>query len=475
MKALLLALLISPLCAQTPCAISGTVIDQLSGRPVVHAKVFAQSGDTDDQDEPLPAVRRLSDASGHFCFERLTTGSYTIIASKAGYLEAKYGASHPSSAALRVEVESGQPVPPLVLKMEPQTVIGGVVTDSDGDPVSFAEVRLWKRSRLGDRPSTVNAREADDRGNFRLSKLAPGTYYISATVQRWPRSGEMISRTSANSLDNNGQPFPEREIETFYRASLTIREATPVTVKAGQEISGVTIPIQKAPSRRIMGRVLWDVQASENPMIWLVRPNEGLNGTIRLEKDGSFHAEGLAPGVYTLMAQGPNQRLSAHKEVDVTAGDADGILLEPVETFELKVSLHVEGSKAELHMDFLTLMPHDSPNGQSGAENDDGTWQFGSLQPDVYHLFFWPKSDEYYVKRVVLDGTVQEGTTLDLRGHRPQSAEVVLAPSTSSVTGQVSNRKDAVPASTLVLMKETVDDDAMTWRIEAAAAGGHFA
>ncbi|MBV9227370.1 MAG: carboxypeptidase regulatory-like domain-containing protein [Acidobacteriaceae bacterium] len=441
MKALLLTLFVPPLAAQTTCAISGIVMDEISGRPVAQAKIFAQSDEADDQDEPLPAVRRLSDANGHFCFERLTLDSYTITANKAGYLDVKYGAQHPNSPALPVDVEADRPVPPLLIKMTPQAVISGVVTDSDGDPVSFAQVQIWKRSRLRDRPSTFNALEADDGGNFRLSKLAPGTYYISATLQRWPHFREMISRTDANSLDNHGQAFPEREVETFYKASLSLLEATPVMVKAGQEMTGITISIQKAPSRRITGRVSWDVQASGNSMIWLVRPNEGLNGIIHLEKDGSFHAEGLTPGVYTIMTQAPNQQVSARKEVGVTAGNADGVLLEPVETFTLQVSLHVEGSKVSLPVDGLTLRSQHNPNSQSGQESDNGTWQFSSLQPDVYHLFFWPKSDQYYVKRVLLDGSVQEGDALDLRGHRPHTVQFVLAASTSSITGQVTNGK----------------------------------
>jgi len=473
MKTLLLALFVPLLGAQTTCAISGIVVDEMSGRPVAQAKIFARSDETNDQDEPLPAIRRLSDVNGHFCFERLTPDSYTITANKAGYLDMKYGAQHPNSPALPVDVEANRPVPPLLIKMTPQAVISGVVTDSDGDPVSFAQVQIWKRSRLRDHPSISNALEADDGGNFRLSKLAPGTYYISAALQRWPHLREMISRTNANSLDSHGQPFPEREVETFYKASLTIREATPVTVKAGQEVTDITISIQKAPSRRITGRVSWDVQASGSPMIWLVRSNDGLNGTVKLEKDGSFHVEGLTPGVYTIMAQAPNQHVSAHKQVDVTAGDADGILLEPVQTFELQVSLHVEGSKAALPLDGLILSSQHSPNGQSGQENDDGTWQFSILQPDVYHLLFWPKSDKYYVKRVLLDGTVQKGSALDLRGRRPQTVEFVLSTSTSSITGQVTNGKETIPASTAVLMEETADNATLS-RIEAVAAGGQF-
>lgn len=474
MKALLLALFVSPLIAQTTCALSGTVVDEISGRPVAQAKLFAQSDEADDEEEPSPAVRRISNTNGHFCFERLTRGSYTITASKAGYLDRKYGAQHPNSPALPVDVEAGRPIPLLLMKMTPQAIISGAVTDADGDPVSFAQVQIWKRSRLRDRPSISNSLEADEQGNFRLSRLAPGTYYVSATVQRWPHLREMISRTNANSLDDHGQPFPEREVETFYKASLTIREATPVTVKAGQEITGVTISIQKAPSRRITGRVSWDVPASGNPVIWLVRPNEGLNGTVPLEKDGSFHAEGLTPGVYTITAQAPNQQASARKQVDVTAGDADGVLLEPVQTFKLQVSLHVEGSKVGLSVDALMLMSQHNPNSQAGQETDDGSWQFSSLQPDVYHLFFWPKSDKYYVKRVLLDGSVQEGSALDLRGRRPQTVEFVLTASRSSITGQVTNGKGAVPASTVVLMKAADDDDAMAWRIEAVAAGGQF-
>jgi hypothetical protein len=300
------ALLLTPvLAAQEMCVISGTVVDAVGDRPVGHVRVFAGSADAVAQDAGGPAVLRFTNAAGHFCFERLSEGSYKITAQKAGYLDATFGQQHANSPGLPVKVDSERASrPSLFLKIMPQAVISGVVTDANGDPVSHAQIRLWRRSILKEGgPSQVVAKQADEQGRFRLWQIAPGAYYLSVLPPSL--SPEKMIRDKIDSLDSFGHPFRELPVETFYKGALTIGNATPIALKAGQEITGLAIAMQNAPLRHIAGRIEWDVSHGGLPQRWLLRSNEGLTGIIEVEKDGHFHIEGLVPGAYSLIASSP--------------------------------------------------------------------------------------------------------------------------------------------------------------------------
>jgi hypothetical protein len=344
------------------------------------------------------------------------------------------------------------------------------VTDADGDPIPYGQVRLYKRLVSQGAPSNVSSEWADEAGHFRLWGLAPGTYYISA-LPELPETGKM-RRPDTNSLDTSGHPFREREVETFYKAALTMANATPIVIKAGQEITDITIPIQKASSRRISGRISWDVHATGLPQIWLMAMSEGLRLTATVEKDGHFHAEGLTPAVYTLFAFAQNlERPPRQEQIDVTERDVDGILLQPSDPVEIKVAVHLEGSKAAPPFDELVLSSKNRPYSQGARASEDGTWHFSNLPPDSYNLGFWPKPNHYFVKAVLIDGERQSGDTLDFSARFPQTIEAVLALSTGSITGAVTNGKELVPASTILLMSEATEE---TVKVERLPAGGRF-
>jgi hypothetical protein len=455
------------LAAQGMCAISGTVVDVITARPVPQVKVFA--GSPADQGESPPPVRRLTNGKGEFCFEHLSAGGYKIVGKKLGYLDITYGEQHANGPALPVIVSADRATEPIVLKIMPQATITGVITDADGDPVPFGQVRVYKRLLQGTL-SEVNSEWADEQGHFRLWGIAPGTYYISA-LPAFLNPGKM-SRTDNMALDSSGHPVREREVETFYKGALAIAGATPLAIKAGQETTGIVIPIQKASSRRISGRVSWDVQSAGLPQIWMAILNENLHAAATVEKDGRFHADGLTPGVYTLFAYTPNMGRSSHRQqVDVTERDAEGILLQPDEPVDINVSVQLDGSTTPLAFDEVAVGGKNSSNGFGSRLNEDGKWHFGRLPPDVYHFSFWPNPDHYFVKAILIDGEPQAGNLLDLSARMPQAIEVVLALSTGVITGSVTNGQEPVPAVTIVLMNETTQETA---KLERVPAGGQF-
>jgi hypothetical protein len=152
----------------------------------------------------------------------------------------------------------------------------------------------------------VAAKTTDDRGEYRLFWLKPGDYFVAAT----PRQGAAAP------------PSPqEAYVKSFHPNAASITKAIPVSVKIGDERSGIDIEIQSVPSLKVSGQVVSTLPAREQtgrgPLaaaatLMLLRrdtsiPDDatarmvgtvGLNGSI-----GNFEVTGLLPGSYDLYAR----------------------------------------------------------------------------------------------------------------------------------------------------------------------------
>ena len=72
------------------------------------------------------------------------------------------------------------------LKLTPQSVIAGHVFDEDGDPVQSVNIEVWRYTYPRGRRQLTQAQNGstNDLGEFRISNLSPGRYYVSATARR---------------------------------------------------------------------------------------------------------------------------------------------------------------------------------------------------------------------------------------------------------------------------------------------------
>ena len=83
----------------------------------------------------------------------LAPGQYRLKGHRNGYLDAYYGARRPGRGGTVIVLEAGQELKDLQVKLAPFGVISGTVRDTDGEPMSGAEVVLYRQSYYGDRPS----------------------------------------------------------------------------------------------------------------------------------------------------------------------------------------------------------------------------------------------------------------------------------------------------------------------------------
>src|ERR1035438_8737765 len=166
------------LLAQEPpprLSVAGVVIST-AGDPVRKAIVILRA-----KDEAGISYTADSDANGRFVVYDVQPGAYAVSADRQGFMSDTDGA--PGAPPPSLKVEAGQSVTDVKIKLVPLGVITGRVVDDEGDPVRGAQVQAMAYTyQAGKRQlRSVDQISANDKGEFRLFGLRPGTIYLRAS------------------------------------------------------------------------------------------------------------------------------------------------------------------------------------------------------------------------------------------------------------------------------------------------------
>ena len=346
---LLAAATMSRLPAESPKgSIEGKVVDAKTNAPVKKAAVTMQGGmlfrtvgQTPSQTLPFTA---LTDAEGNFAFHDVEAGSYQIQVQHQAY------PSLPGQSfrALSVFLGRGQTLKGVTVKLTPQAVIAGRVLDEDGAPVQGAQVSVLRRDesrRGGGLWASAGWAQTDDIGEYRVARLAAGSYLVRAT---WRENGP--------TMYYRNQPLPSGPesayVPTHYPSATNADAAKVVTVEMGAEVRGIDIRLQKARTVRLRGHVegmpaVTDGTGRTMPWITLI-PRSGTrfdfssgSTPATMSFDGTFEIRGVVPGAYLLVAQSqPNTMpaVAAAQPIEVSDKPIEGIVL------RLSATRDVEGT-----------------------------------------------------------------------------------------------------------------------------------
>lgn len=269
--------------------VTGRVIDA-SGAPIATAIVSANGAGLAAAAQP---ARVLTDSDGRYFFNNLAVGSYTITATKPGWLAGGFGKLWWGGATVPVELTANERRGNVDLTLWKNAVISGRIVDEAGEPMVHVDVRVVQtRFVAGRRQSSFGARAlTDDRGIFRFSSLTPGDYLIvvpvgvlsqpstfgsvfdqsflqtmttigaaplqieQATV---PAGGgkslftSLLSMPVAPPADGVWQTYAT----TFYPSTTTVGSATVVRVNAGEERDGLTVVMRPTSTVAVSGQVV---------------------------------------------------------------------------------------------------------------------------------------------------------------------------------------------------------------------------
>jgi protocatechuate 3,4-dioxygenase beta subunit len=422
------------------CVVSGRVTNAVTGEPVGKAKLHlrpssGEKAEAQADNEPARhAYFTWSDGDGSFEFTGIEAGSYDLSGDHLGFISTQYGSKKRGQMGATLLARAGHPITGLTFALVPGAVISGKVTDDNGDPVPEARVQIMMQTWESGKARYAgwwSENSADDRGEFRISGIEPGTYVLSAQMRRSFRGG----------TEMDGKPQTSF-VTTFFPAVASAESATPIHLQPGQEISGLEIRLHAVPSFHIRGRIAGAGDGAKSGRLMLSIKSEanegfGFRGFAQVKEDGTFDASGMAPGAYQLTATflGKNGQMEtvSSQPVMVTSQDINDVTLAPQPVISVHGLVRVTGTSppgakpwnpSRFHVTLVTADMYGKPAGTSASTKADGSFTVENVAQRVYRLETSGAPDGAYLQPVRFNGEAVPSQKLDLT--RSTSGDLVL-------------------------------------------------
>ena len=370
-------------------SISGQVVNDEEQPKAVRRAIVTLNGP-----DLRPSRGAITDDEGRFTIANLPPGRVTLTVTRASFITSVYGAKRPGRPGTAISLRAGEAVTGLVVKAWRGAAIAGILRDDTGAPVEGIPVSVVAARTngtftgpgavmtLSNNPATTN-----DLGEFRIFGLPPGTYVISATpspggggAMRAMNDAEVdavfdavrrrMAATAKGPEPELPRPFTYAPI--YFPGTPILSQATPITLTAGQEHTGLEFALQRVATSMVEGVVSRsDGQSPAGATVQMtaVAPlgpfatDSPLVLQATAAPNGSFQIPQVPPGDYTLVARAGTggAALWGSESVSISGADVNSvaIALEPGATVSGRVRFDGATAKppADLTRIRVTLMP----------------------------------------------------------------------------------------------------------------------
>ena len=429
--------------------IRGRVLAADTGQPL--RKVFIRAG----SQEPREGRVATTDVDGHYELKELPAGRYTLNASKGSFVSLAYGQLRPFEPGKPIEIADGQILEKVDFSLPRGAIITGRIVDEFGEPVADAQVAPMRFVNQGGRrrlQPSGRMSMTNDIGEYRIFGLPPGQYYISASL----RSGMgMGMAMNAQSDDRSGYA------PTYYPGTMNSAEAAKLTLGIGQTLNDINVTLIPTRVATVTGTVV-DTQGRplSGGMVMVVQ-RQGTNGFSMnsggmVRPDGSFTVNGLAPGDYTLQANGLpaaggfDTAEFATADITVTGDDITGLRLASMRSSSVTGRIVFTDAQAAAALRPSTIRiattarnPEEfSPfAGGPGRINDDFTFEI-KARPAKVLVRANATTGGWTMKAVRLNGQDVTDTGIEIRSNEDLSGlEVEMTNKLTELSGLVTNAR----------------------------------
>ncbi len=470
-----------PVHASGTFEISGKLVNAVTGDVVRGAKV-----------QIAPTTRRQdfqstdSTADGNFIFRNLAPGKYALSAQRAGYPQQLFEQHGQFNTGIIVgpnKVSTG-----IVFRLPPEGSISGRVLDEHNEPARNAQVLLFEKSTdTGKRQIERRSQtQTDDLGEYHLTHLHAGTYYLAVSAQPW-YSRYLQGRGGNFGFGSTpGQPKPDIDPAidvaypvTYYPNATDPDGAGAVVLRAGDRISAdfnltpvqslhITVrnngdgpPIQPNLRERVFGEPWGFMQPVFS---WR---GSGPNGPSEID------ISGIAPGDYDLMAMrrgGRDGAMSGREVSLLTDGELDMSDSDASQSIHGKLKFD-GGDVPENPMIGL----RDLTNGRMMGSRADENGEF-AIQPQHAgrYVISLGNAPGYAIRTISGTGAQITGRTLDFTSTQPVELVITASEGVGTINGIVMSGDKSTSGAMVVLVPPDVEDNLSLFRRDQSDSDGSF-
>lgn len=428
--------------------ISGTVIDASSGDPVRKAIVTITWHGT-----PRAWATTRTDGSGRFIVEGLPAGKYDLRAGKPGLGTAIYGANSVRELGDLLTLGESEIHGGVKLRFLRSASISGTVVDPDGDPIPGAVVAVLHRGRQLGEPILTNGQSTttNDRGEYRITGIDPGEFFLRC-LPNVPRPMGSVQNPIV--------------VPQYFGGAHNSKDAAPLTVRAGDILTGIDFHLTSQHPARISGRVTGvppldpppdPPAASPTVNVGRTRNINGQQVAISLTPadnnqftggggasarppDFRFDLPDTIPSRYRIEAsvRAGDKTYYASQLIDAGEGPND-IVLAMAPAVTVKGHLTVEGSALHPADSFTVMLNPSRGRGRnySARVKKDGSFLVEDVPPGPWILNVNPTPAALFEKTVRLGDKDFLYQQIEIPPGLDAPLHIVISSNTATVTGEI--------------------------------------
>ena len=448
--------------------IRGTVLAADGESPLAKATVSLRKSGSRGGDSERTA---RSDDRGEYEFTDLEAGKYLLSVMRNGFLPQNYGqkriqAFRGQPGGTPLTLGNGQVLNGIDFKLIRGGVVEGRVADQDYEPLSRVIVTMsGYQTMQGERTLVPVARaQTDDRGQFRLFDIPPGSYFLSATQGGFRLFGR-------RGRGRRGQSFPP----TYYPGVPSPEQASRIEVSAGGEVGGFHLTLIESHTYSVSGRVL-AAEGSPAQSVRIMTVNRSSPGQVSLrggattDLQGTFKVANLLPGRYRLIARrGRGQEPQiASASVEVIDRDIQGLTLALGSGASITGRIVSENQEPALNWRRVSVVTRPAEGGRRGFGfggggrlggggrpiEEDFSFRISNLPGGLYRLSVSLPPGNHYVESIRAEGQDIIDRLIEINDHDHLSGvEVHVSPHGSRISGMVQSEEDgkAVDGATVLV------------------------
>jgi hypothetical protein len=422
--------------------------------------------------ESIPEGRTAStNGLGKFEIRELPAGRFSLSASRAGYLPMAFGQTKIGEPGRPIELADDQKLESSDIVLPHTALISGHVLDEAGEPLAGATVLTMQMRYFNGRRRLLPVRGnavTDDTGQYRLSGLEPGEYYVQA-------SSREIWETDPPDIQTLGF------LPTFYPSSPNQGEAQRVRVRAGQEVPAIDVALLPGKVGKISGTAFnsqGQPLAGETVSLSFEIRGENFMSmssgqSAKVNPDGTFTFRNIAPAEYHLNVRMPatadRGAEAANVIVSVIGGDVEGVSIVTSAAGNVTGRVTVDAGTFPNPLTKLSVraLPVERDTAVTGlgsvADNgrlkEDGTFDLKQVIGSN-RLTVGPLPDGWAVRSIDRGSTDLTTQPLDTQGATLDGVAIVLTNRFPALSGSLRDEKgNGVVTGTVIIFP----DDGSQW------------